>query len=244
MSERQVEVLTQLAQAIAATPARADVPLPLRMCRACVSILGVDGGSLAVGCGNAARTTVCATNRWAADLEDLQEVLGEGPSCTAYHDRAMVRMLLDGGSDQHWPVFRAEGQEQLADFAVYALPIMPGSGPMGVATFHQERPSPLLVDDATGQLLINTVGISLVRDLSLLADELFGQASSWHSRARVDQATGMVMTQLGLGPEDSLALMRAHAYAQGCTLTDISHEILTRRLDLRTVDQDPQGGVS
>jgi len=63
VSEGQLEVLTRLARTVAASAA--DLPLPLRMCQACVSILGVDGGSLTIAYEDAARVTLCSTNRWA-----------------------------------------------------------------------------------------------------------------------------------------------------------------------------------
>ena len=74
----QIDVLRRLARAIAATPV--ESPLSLRMCQACVDILGVDGGSFTLAYADPERVTLCATDERAAQLEDLQEVLGEGPA--------------------------------------------------------------------------------------------------------------------------------------------------------------------
>ncbi len=78
-----------------------------------------------------------------------------------------------------------------------------------------------------------------MRDADFLEDDRLAVADSWNSRARVDQATGMVMGQLGIGPDDGLALLRAHAYAHGRTLGEISDQIIARRLDFRSADRDP-----
>ena len=239
VSEAQLEVLTRLARTIAASGS--DAPLPLRICEACLSILGVDGGSLTFAYGAPERVTLCATNRRAKALEDLQEVIGEGPSYAAYDERTIMTFLVDGAgaTDERWPLFSAGVKEAFDGCFIYAVPIMPGPQTMGVATFHQQRPAPLLVDDATGQLLINAVGVALVRDVDVFDDDRFLRADSWNSRARVNQATGMVMAQLRVSPDDALAVLRAHAYAHGRALSEVSDDIIGGGLDFRTSDQAP-----
>ena len=101
-----------------------------------------------------------------------------------------------------------------------------------------------MVDDATGQLLINAVGVALARDPDLLDDERLARANSWNSRARVNQAVGMVMAQLRLGPDDAIALLRAHAYAHGRALGEIGDQVIDRRLDFRSADRDIDSGSS
>jgi len=242
VSEGKLEVLTRLARTVAASPA--DLPLPLRMCQACVSILGVDGGSLTIAYEGAERVTLCSTNRWAADLEDLQEVIREGPSYAAYDERTIMTLLVGGRDDERWPLFCDGVLGTFGGGFIYAVPIMPGPQTMGVATFHQNRRTALLVDDATGQLLINAVGVALARDPDLLDDERLAKANSWNSRARVNQAVGMVMAQLRLSPDDALALLRAHAYAHGRALGEIGDQIIDRRLDFRSADRDTERGPS
>ncbi len=241
MSEGQLEVLTRFSRTVAASAP--DVPLPLRMCQACVAILGVDGGSLTVAFEGVERVTLCSTNRWAADLEDFQEVTGEGPSYTAYEERTIMTLLV-GRDDERWPLFCDGVIETFRGGFIYAVPIMPGPQTMGVATFHQNRRTALLVDDATGQLLINAVGVALARDPDLLEDERLAKVNSWNSRARVNQAVGMVMAQLRLSPDDALALLRAHTYAHGRSLGEISDQIIDRRLDFRSADRDTDSGSS
>ena len=102
MSEH-VDVLRRLARAIAATSV--ESPLSLRMCEACVGILGVDGGSFTLAYADAQRVTLCATDERAAQLEDLQEVIGEGPSYDAYLERTIQRLVVDGApSIARWPL--------------------------------------------------------------------------------------------------------------------------------------------
>lgn len=51
-------------------------------------------------------------------------------------------------------------------------------------------------------------------------------------RARVHQATGMVIGQLGGSPEQALARIRAHAFAEERSIVDVASDIVARRLIL------------
>ena len=230
------QAMARLAQAIAGSSI--ESPLSLRMCLACLGILGVDGGSFTLAYAEPARVMLCATDMHSAQLEDLQEVVGEGPSYAAYDERNMQTLIIDGAPDQRWPLF-SEGVKQLMhSCTLYAVPIKPGPQTMGVATFYQRDTTPLLVDAMTTQLLINAVGVALVTDPDVMDDDRYAKAESWHSRARINQATGMVMAQLGITAADGLALLRAHAYAHSQTLSTISDDLIGRRLDFRTADDD------
>ena len=232
--------LSRLARAIAAESV--ESPLSLRMCQACVGILGMDGGSLTLAYADEQRVTLCATDEWSAQLEDLQEVIGEGPSYDAYRDRTIQTLVVDGGVGLRWPLLSDGIKLGLGRCAVYAIPIKPGPQTMGVATFYQREPSDLSIAPDEAQLLIDAVGVALVKDPDILDDDSMAKAESWNSRARVHQATGMVMAQLGITSEDGIALLRAHAYAHQLSLVAISDDVIARRLDFRTADPDPVDG--
>jgi hypothetical protein len=239
MSE-QTDVLRRLARAIAATPVEA--PLSLRMCDACVEILGVDGGSLTLAYADPQRVTLCTTDEGAAQLEDLQEVFGEGPSYAAYLERTIQTLVVDGTVDPRWPLLSDAIKQALTSCSIYAIPMKPGPQTMGVATFYQQQAHPLLVDGPTTQLLVDAVAIALVKDPDILDDDRYAKADSWNSRARIHQATGMVMAQLRLTPEDAMALIRAHAYAHRKTLAATSDDVIARILDFSTTDPEPGNG--
>ena len=231
--------LARLARAVAA--ASVESPLSLRMCQACVGILGMDGGSLTLAYADEHRVMLCATDEWSAQLEDLQEVVGEGPSYDAYQDRTIQMLLVDGVADLRWPLLSDGIKNGLGGCVVYAIPIKPGPETMGVATFYQHEQSPMPIDDEEAQVLIDAVGVALVKDPDILDDDTHAKSESWSSRARVHQATGMVMAQLGVSSQDGIALLRAHSYAHQQSLATTSADIIARRLDFRTADPDPGG---
>jgi hypothetical protein len=72
--------------------------------------------------------------------------------------------------------------------------------------------------------------------------------ASWVDAAEADhievhQAVGMVMVQLGIEPEQALDRLRAHAFSQGRTVTEVAQEILARTLRFgpETDDDHPEG---
>ena len=160
--------LTRLARAIAADSV--ESPLSLRMCQACAGILGMDGGSLTLAYADEERVTLCATDEWSARLEDLQEVVGEGPSYDAYQERLIHRLLVDGVAELRWPLLSDAIKNDLGRCSIYAIPIKPGPQTMGVATFYQHEASPMLIDDDRGAGVIDAVGVALVKDPDVLDD--------------------------------------------------------------------------
>jgi hypothetical protein len=229
MSDRS-EVLARLARVVAGS--KPDAPLPLRMCQACVTLLGVDGGSITLAYDTPQRVTLCSTDAIAERMEDLHEVIGEGPSLWAYEHGTVVTTAVDGTADARWPQFAESVKREIGQLSIYAIPIIPESEVVGVSTFYGRNESSLLIDEETCRLLINAVGVALLADPDL-TDSSSGSRAS---RDKVSQASGMVMAQLGLRPEDALALLRAHAYADNTSLIEVSQAVIERRLDFVVTD--------
>jgi GAF domain len=221
------QVLAQLALSIARTSATQQ-PLVWRLCHACPELLSVDGVALTVGYTTDRRVTVCTTDAVAARLEDLQDVLGEGPGWDAYSDGHLVSARLPADSPERWPMLSDAVRRQLRPVEVLALPMQSGPDPLGVLSVHRSRVfSPDEQDVA--QFVADAIGAALARDHDASADE---PSEPWHSRSQVHLATGMVVAQLKLSPEDALALIRAYAYAQDHGINDVAEGIIARRIRL------------
>jgi AmiR/NasT family two-component response regulator len=52
-------------------------------------------------------------------------------------------------------------------------------------------------------------------------------------RAEIDQATGMLTEQLGVGIAEAFIRLRSYAYAHDRRLSDLAGDIVARRLRLR-----------
>ena len=64
--------------------------------------------------------------------------------------------------------------------------------------------------------------------------EAVAASGPWLSRDTIHQATGMVVAQLRVSPEDALAVLRAHAYGQQATLSEIASAVVDRRVKFST----------
>lgn len=229
----RISVLSELAHAMA-RQTRTE-PLPHRLCRSATGLLGADGGAITLAYTSEDRLTLCATDDCAARLEDLQDVLGEGPGPTAYRTGLQVHATV-GAGDQRWPHFDASVHSSLGTIGVHAVPIRPDHTVIGVLTCHLPPERELLLSPSTVQFLADAVGVALLRDPAAHATELPRDGGPWSSRSRIHQAIGMVVAQLGIDTDDALALLRAHAFAHEATLDDIASAVIARELDFSHID--------
>jgi hypothetical protein len=186
---------------------------------------------------SAHRVTACSTDEVAARLEDLQDVLGEGPARLAFESGRAVTTTLTSELDGRWPTFAAAALRVAPDrAALFALPVRAGTETIGVLSIYKLPPGALSEGLAAAQLVSDAVGVALVRES---ADGTWpDETAAWASRSRVHQATGMVIAQLGIAADDALALLKAHAYLQDVSLDDVAEQIVTRTLDFRGADDD------
>jgi GAF domain-containing protein len=218
-------LLARLAAGVATTPP--DRPLVLRLCESCTRLLDADGAAVTLGYPTNLRVTLCTTSPTAERLEDLQEVLGEGPSRDAYTGNHPVSAQLPEPAGR-WPMLGESLRRQTLELAVLATPMRSASTPFGVLTLHRRAPFSAEEQD-TAQFVADALGAAVAHEEH---EQDAGTTEPWQRRSRVHQATGMVIAQLRLGPEDALAMIRAHAFAHDTTVYQVADEIVGRRLRL------------
>ena len=230
MSSRSI-VLARLAGALASSPP--SQPIAVRLCRACVEILGADGGAITLASTRPERLTVSSSNGTSARIEDLQDVLGEGPGQDAFREGRTVVTHIDGAHGGPFPMFTELAGDIAGPLTVWAIPMHPGGhDDRGRHAVPGQGALEQSLDDA--QFLVDAVGAALLDDRSTGGDATF---AAWTDRARVHQATGMIVAQLAIATEDALAILRAHAYAEGTTLDEIAREVVERRLSFTNTDR-------
>jgi hypothetical protein len=202
-----------------------DKPLEARLCRAYLAILGGDGAAITLSYSGTDTVTLCATDDIAARLEDLQEILGEGPGPTAYQTglSTVADLRADPGL---WPMFTDAARSVPGAVVLHAVPIrLWGDGIIGVLTIHQDTTDLPAAEQA--QFLANAIGAALVKEPP---DEPTPDAGPWAARSEIHQATGMVVAQLRVDPDDAIALLRAHAFSHNTTLAAVAHGVTSRHL--------------
>jgi hypothetical protein len=221
MVEDKVAVLARLAGLLAR--GGAQVPLATRMGQACVDLTGAAGAAITYAPTDPTRVTLCVTTTVADRLEDLQEVLGEGPGWDAHRSGTAVSAVLP--QESRWPLFTPAALREVGPVVLHALPMRPGGDVIGVLTLHASPDDPP-PDLDTAQFLADAVGAALLRDTGWHDDG----TNPWHARSKIYQATGMVVSQLAISPDDALALLKAHAYAHDASLDVVAGLVLDRQL--------------
>lgn len=207
-----------------------DGPLSSRLCDSYRELADADAAALTVSYATSNRVTLCATNDVARRLEDLQDVVGEGPGHSAAESGQIEICMVPAGASPRWSMFVDAAEDVSPSTSIHAVPMQPGGQIFGVITLYQspQRAKPLGLQRQELQFLADVVGAALLNDPG--ASEV-SPDGPWSSRALVHQATGMVVAQLQLPPDDALAILRAHAYAQQTTLSEIASAVVQRRIE-------------
>lgn len=220
----------------AADPLRTVEWLQL-LCRAAARTVPASGVAVSVTTDDGVRAMAAASDVTAADADELQFTLGEGPCQEASTSSRPVLIpdLSEASVLKRWPGYTTDVQDQGVR-AVFAFPMHVGVARLGALSVYFNEPVVLsteelgrvlaFVDLATTTLLDGQTDI--VEDL----DAELGNDLTSH-RSQIYQAQGMVMVQLGVDPIEAMARLRAHAYAGGQRLGDVASDIVGRRIRLR-----------
>lgn len=229
-------LLARLTRALASIEARS--PLSLRLCQAFGEVTGVQGAAITMGFDVSERVTLAATDAWVARMENLQDVLREGPSLDAFRSGTAVGGLTSDEQIDRWPML-CESLAEHEDFVLHAFPMKPDSIVLGVLAVYQTERRGLAVSALEAQFLADAVGIAVLGELDATAADSHDAGyspQSWGDQDRIAAATGMVVAQLRISPANALALLRAHAFAHDATVVEVSMWVVARELDFRAVD--------
>jgi hypothetical protein len=211
------------------------------VCAAVVGAVSVTGAWLTASSGSGVSHLMQVTDELSERLAELQLTLGEGPSLdvVAFGGPALASDLGDLESGRRWPAF-APAAWQAGAAAVFAFPLAIGAIRAGVLGLYRDQPGGLSDAQLGDALLFADTATLLLLDaqdgqLGEIddQDELDGQqADLTRHRAEIDQATGMLTEQLGVGITEAFSRLRAYAYVNDLRLADVARDIVARRLRL------------
>jgi ANTAR domain len=211
------------------------------VCAAVVPGVAVTGAWLSAGPDAQAGHLMRVTDEVGERLAVLQLTLGEGPllDASASSGPVLASDLADGESGNRWPAF-APAACRAGAAAVFAFPLVIGAIRAGVLGLYRDRPGPLSDFQLGDALVFADTAIMLLLDGQDGAAGGAGPgggpggqpAGLASHRAEVDQATGMLTEQLGVGVTDAFVRLRAYAYANDLQLADVARDIVARRLRL------------
>ncbi len=200
------------------------------LCGTCAQELGVSGAAVALILSGHDPGTIAASDEVAAAVVDLQFGTGEGPAIDAHRSRRAV-LEPELSSSTRWPAFAPEALAAGAA-AVFALPLQVGAARVGSLILYRDRPGPLGDGVLTDALAMAEVACEITLGLQAQVPpgslhEVLDRLAA--KRTELYQATGMVVVQLDVGPEEAVAAIRARAYATGRPVGEVAADVVARR---------------
>ncbi|WP_260327019.1 ANTAR domain-containing protein [Streptomyces sp. TLI_185] len=145
--------------------------------------------------------------------------------------------LLTSALQDRWTVFD-DGALEAGARAVFALPLQMGAISPGVLDLYADVPTVLDTEQLADALAFADLATLLLLDARIeetggpldgaLADRGFEDLGGY--RAEIDQATGILTVQLGVGIDEAFVRLRAYASTQGRRLADVAADVVAHRL--------------
>lgn len=208
------------------TDALADLADPANptqaLSRIFAEVLPVDGASVSALGTVLGTETLSATDEQAARIDEVQFDLGEGPCWDAW--RSAIPVIEQAvRSSTRWPAFVAAIRSEPVT-SLYAFPVSVGTLRFGaVDLYSQERLEMKPAELRQATLMADVVGRRLLQDaLDAAADDTDDNP---HSRRVIHQATGMVLAQLDLPPEEAQLIIQGHAFATSRSMMGVAQDI-------------------
>lgn len=231
----------QIWGAITAHANALGVPVSLRvLCETAVARLPVTGVAVVIRGGFVASEPLCVTDSLSRGLEELQLTLGEGPTLDVLGGTSsiLVEDLDAAGYQARWPLFAPHAVD-IGARAMFVLPLRIGAVRGGVLALYVDRPGRLSTTDLSEAWVFAELA------LELLFDEQGGTSihdghpltcGYFETRPEVHQATGMISVQLGVSVSEAFIRLRARAFAEGRSLSELAADVVARRI--RFDDED------
>jgi hypothetical protein len=225
----------RIAVLVAEEAARRGGPLSLiDVCASVAAALPIGGAGVSAMSPTMASYPLCSTDAASEELLELQLTLGEGPCVDAFARGSTVGApnLSTDEAQGRWPVFAPAAVEAGAR-AVYALPLQIGAIRPGVLDLYSQLPLVLSASELAEAMAFADCATLVL--LNTRAAEREGIAAGLDGglggyRAEIDQATGMLTGQIGVGIEEAFIRLRAYAYAQDRRLSEVAADVVNRRL--------------
>ncbi|MHC3470140.1 GAF and ANTAR domain-containing protein [Streptomyces sp. 7R007] len=208
--------------------------VPGRLCTVAVKLLPVVGASVSLR-SDGMPMQLSASSDEAARLSEIQATLGDGPCVYAAEFGAPVLAsdLTDGPDARRWPVF-AQQATAAGVQAVYSMPLGNDAVCVGTLDLYRDTPGGLTEREVRTALLVASVMTIALMALPRQEDNGPQGDEPWLSGLATDhdevyQAIGMIMAQLGVGADEALARLRAHAFAENRTALEVAREVVSHR---------------
>lgn len=200
-----------------------------------VAFLPVTGASVSTMGDVLGSETLSASDVHAARLDEVQFDLGEGPCWDALRTATPIaEPSLRGDGAARWPAFATAVRDEPVS-SVFAFPLIVGPLKLGAVDLYSRDPIALDASESQrASTLAGIIGRHVLREALAISPPIDDVDENPRSRRTIHQATGIVLAQLGISPDDALLMIQGHSFATGRSMMEVSGEIVEGRLAFRT----------
>lgn len=203
---------------------------PATFYRPFLMLLPVSGAAVSTVGDLLGSETVSASGPLAATVDELQFDLGEGPCWDAMTSQRPVLEPHLRRNTTRWPAFSvAIAQHQIS--SLFAFPLHVGSLQIGAVDLYSTQEMELSPTQTRhASVLAGRVGTHVLRRALATSDEDYQHPGNAFSRRLVHQATGVVIAQLQLSPDEARLIIQGHAFATSRSMMTVAEDILHGRI--------------
>ncbi len=203
------------------------------VCRACVDGLPFDGAAMMAMASDQQRELLWASDPVITRLQELQFSFGEGPILDVHlSGRPLCIGDVADVNAARWPILGAE-LAAMPVRGIFTFPVAIGVMTIGVLELYRQQPGDLNPEDLTAVLRVVDVAAAALLALRSQPHDGAGDAI-WlqgpGSDRHVHQATGMLIVQLGVSPEEAFARLRGYAFAHDRLIGAVANDIVANQL--------------
>jgi hypothetical protein len=206
-----------------------------------LSSLPVSGASISILDDARRQSTIGTSDSLAAQLDELQFDLGEGPRWECLTTgRPVLVPQFDGSSGANWPMFDSAVRD-LDVGALFAFPLHLGAAVVGVVDMYRSTPGKLdTAAIARATAIADGIALRAVRLAVGGADNdrSLDTPRNPAMRREVHQATGMILFQLDTTATEAFSRLRAYAFSSGRSMLEVSRDVLARRIDFSELPEE------
>jgi hypothetical protein len=171
---------------------------------------------------------IAASDGWAARVEEIQNLVGEGPSVSAYRSNVPVAVENVDASPTLWPGY-AGAVARTGVHGLWAFPVVHGGSPVACLTLYHH---PQASSDEAGWhdagVLADIAGSAMLVDVDALEQGTYLGVDFY----RFYIASGVLSSRLGITTEEAAARIRAHAFSSGSSLSVMARAVIDGDVDL------------
>ena len=171
--------------------------------------------------------TVASTDPRVNDVDEDQYRTNEGPCLESARTQHMVRVLVSEVEDR-WPRF-AKNVSAIGVQSYLSAPLIVDDHHLGALNIYSFDPHGFNdIDEALLGLFISSIETAVIvsRRARSAEEEVDGLLTAMKTRARIEQAKGIIMAMRGVDPDEAFAFLSEQSQSRNIKVADLATTLI------------------